>query len=249
MTTILTPAEQATLTATAGRIVPAHDTLPSAGELGVATILEATLAQTPPLRRIFLDGLRAIALASGEQEFSAHSADEQDAMLRAIESAHPAFFNLLVEHTYRAYYALPVVQRALGLSGEPPQPRGYHLSPFDPALLTLQRQRDAVLAQDERLGPRSFTVIGRRLIAQRGGQVTLPAPSSCCPLLRRRDRRELEAGDECVERDDIFVEDVIEGGALLIHALGEVGEDLARALRRRAVAAADNARPGRQAWR
>ena len=141
MTTILTPAEQATLAAATARLIPAHDTLPSAGELGVATILEATLAQTPPLRRPFLDGLRAITLASGDQDFVAHSADEQDAILRTIEAAHPAFFNLLVEHTYRAYYALPVVQRALGLSGEPPQPRGYQLPPFDPALLTVQRQR------------------------------------------------------------------------------------------------------------
>jgi len=141
MTTILTQAEQALLTATVSRIVPAHDTLPSAGELGVATTIEATLAQTTSLRRTFLDGLHTIKLASGDREFPVHSADEQDAILRTIEATHPAFFSLLVEHTYRAYYALPVVQRALGLSGEPPQPRGYQLPPFDPALLIPQRQR------------------------------------------------------------------------------------------------------------
>ncbi len=141
MTTILTPAEQATLTAATARIIPAHDNLPGAGDLGVATTIETTLAQTPPLRRALLNGLHAIALASGDQEFPAHSADEQDAVLQTIEETHPAFFTLLVEHTYRGYYALPVVQRALGLSGEPPQPRGYQLPPFDPALLTIQRQR------------------------------------------------------------------------------------------------------------
>ncbi len=141
MTTILTATERATLTATVSQIIPAHDTLPSAGELGVAATIEAILAQTTSLRRTFLDGIRAIALASGDREFSAHSADEQDIMLRTIEAAHPAFFTLLVEHTYRGYYALPVVQRALGLSGEPPQPRGYQMPPFDPALLTIQRQR------------------------------------------------------------------------------------------------------------
>lgn len=141
MTAILTGAERAILTAAVSRIVPTYDTLPSAGDLGVSATIEAILAQTPALRRTFLDGLHAIALASGDQEFSAQSADEQDTILRTIEVAHPVFFNLLVEHTYRGYYALPVVQRALGLSGEPPQPRGYEMLPFNPALLTLQRQR------------------------------------------------------------------------------------------------------------
>ncbi len=141
MTAILTTAERATLATTLNRIIPAHETLPGAGDLGVAATIEATMVQSPVLRRTFLDGLRAITLASGERDFGAYPADEQDAILRAIEAADPLGFSLLVEYTYRGYYALPVVQRALGLSGEPPQPRGYQMPPFDPALLTLQRQR------------------------------------------------------------------------------------------------------------
>jgi hypothetical protein len=46
----------------------------------------------------------------------------------------------LVEHTYRGYYTLPVVRRAVGVD-RPPQPIGYELPPFDPALLAVQRQR------------------------------------------------------------------------------------------------------------
>lgn len=141
MTAILTTAERATLVAAVNRIVPAHDTVPGAGDLGVATTIEAAMTQSPVLRRTFLDGLRAITLASGDREFGDYSADEQEAILRAVEVADPLVFSLLVDHTYRGYYALPVVQRALGLSGEPPQPRGYQMPPFDPALLTLQRQR------------------------------------------------------------------------------------------------------------
>ncbi|HEY8598557.1 MAG TPA: gluconate 2-dehydrogenase subunit 3 family protein [Thermomicrobiales bacterium] len=141
MTTILTGAEHALLTAAVSRIVPAHGTLPSAGDLGVPATIAAAFAQTPSLRRTFLDGLQAIDLASGDQDFPARSADEQDAILRTVEATHPVFFTLLVDHTYRGYYALPIVQRALGLSGEPPQPRGYTMAPFDPALLTIQRQR------------------------------------------------------------------------------------------------------------
>jgi hypothetical protein len=138
---VLTATELAVLAATANRIVPARDALPGAGDLGIPTTIEQTLSQSPALRRMFLDGLHAIDRSGDEPGFAARSDDEQDALLRAVESAHPVFFDLLVEHTYRGYYALPIVQRELGLSGEPPQPRGHQLPPFDPALLTIQRQR------------------------------------------------------------------------------------------------------------
>jgi len=99
------------------------------------------MSTSPALRRSILDVLRAIDYRSGEQGFAALSGEEQDTCLRTVEQANPDSFALLVEHTYRGYYVLLAVQRALGLSGNPPQPEGYHLAPFDPALLAKQRQR------------------------------------------------------------------------------------------------------------
>ena len=141
MMAILTATEREVLTAALNRIIPGRDALPGAGDLGLPATIERALTRAPALRRVFLDGLRAIEFAGGESGFAARAADEQDALLRAVEVAEPIFFALLVEHTYRGYYALPVVQRALGLSGEPPQPHGHRLPPFDPALLAAQRQR------------------------------------------------------------------------------------------------------------
>lgn len=141
MATILADDEQALLVAVANCLIPAREAVPGAGDLGVAATIERALSADPSLRRTFLDGLRAIALAAGERGFAAHEVEEQEAVLRSVEGAEPTFFALLVEHTYRGYYTLPEVQRGLGLSGEPPQPRGYHLAPFDPALLAKQRQR------------------------------------------------------------------------------------------------------------
>lgn len=138
---ILTATERAILTAALNRIVPGRDALPGAGDLGLPAIIERALTQAPALRRVFLDGLRALDVAGGESGFAVHTPGEQDALLRSVEAVEPAFFALLVEHTYRGYYALPIVQRALGLSGEPPQPHGHRLPPFDPALLAVQRQR------------------------------------------------------------------------------------------------------------
>jgi hypothetical protein len=142
MTAILTAAERATLAATLNILIPARANLPGAGDLGVAVAIEREMEQAPPLRRALLDALRAIEFASGEPGFLARTPDEQEALLHTVEAAEPASFALLVEHAYRGYYVLPAVQRALGLSGEPPQPQGYQLAPFDPALLAKQRQRE-----------------------------------------------------------------------------------------------------------
>ena len=145
----LTPAQRATLAAALNQIVPARDALPGAGDLGVAAAIERTLAGAPALLRLFLDGLRAIDLAAGDAAFADLPGGRQEALLRDVEAAQPAFFAALVEHTYRGYYTLPAVQRGLGLSGEPPQPRGHRLAPFDPALLAVQRQRAPFWRQTE----------------------------------------------------------------------------------------------------
>ena len=126
------------LTAVLNRIVPANGSLAGAGDLDVATAIEQTLSDSPYLRRVFLDGLRDIAIASAADFASLPPAAQTD-ILQRVEQAQPTFFAALVEHTYRGYYTHPQVQRTLG--SRPPQPIGYNLPPFDPALLDLQRRR------------------------------------------------------------------------------------------------------------
>lgn len=138
---MLTGGERAILAAALNRLVPACEALPGAGDLGVAATIERELAGDGALRRLFLDGLRALDLAAGARGFVGLDVEAQEGVLRAVEGTDAPFFSLLVDHTYRGYYGLPIVQRAIGLSGEPPQPRGYQLAPFDPALLALQRRR------------------------------------------------------------------------------------------------------------
>jgi len=124
------------------RIVPAHGALGAAGDLGVVASIERTLAEAPRLRRLLMDGLMQIAIASQRlmaAEFDALDAGRQTSVLRAVEEASPTFFLALVEHAYRGYYTLPVVQRTVG--GRPPQPLGYELPQFDPTILDQQRQR------------------------------------------------------------------------------------------------------------
>jgi hypothetical protein len=141
---LLSAAQRAMLTAVLNQLIPAREALPGAGDLGLAAAVERSLGAVPAWRRLLLDGLAEIMLVTARQadgDFVALAADQQEAVLRAVERAQPLFFAALVDHTYRAYYTLPAVQAALGLADRPPQPLGYPLEPFDPALLAQQRQR------------------------------------------------------------------------------------------------------------
>lgn len=145
---VLDEDQRALLTAVLDRLVPARAGLAGAGGRGGAAVLERTLAASPALRRLFFEGLLAIDLQSASHSvtevargFTELAPDEQDAALREVEIALPAFFAALVDHAYRGYYTRPEVHRLIGHESRPPQPLGHHLPPFDPALLARQRER------------------------------------------------------------------------------------------------------------
>jgi len=126
------------------RIVPARADLPGAGDLGVGQAIEGTMAESVPLRRLFLDGLTEIDLASLRLTGRALPELDEAAQVRVletVEAARPALFAALVDHTYRGYYTLPAVHAAIGYDSRPPQPLGHELPAFDLALLDRQRER------------------------------------------------------------------------------------------------------------
>lgn len=144
---VLDDAQTALLAAVLNRIVPAADGMPGAGDLGVTATIDRTLAAYPLLRRLVHDGLVEIEIESARQADGAGAGfidlagDRQDAALRSVEAAYPAFFAALIEHTYRGYYTDPRVYAAIGYAHRPPQPLGHKLPLFDPSLLERQRQR------------------------------------------------------------------------------------------------------------
>ena len=145
-----TAAQQEFLRGILNRIVPAGGNFPGAGDLGVAAYLDAVVGRTADLRRLFAEGLVQVTIASLAQdgrEFVNMSDDQKDAVLRHVETANPAFFEALVQHTYSGYYSHPVVVRLLGLEVWPPQPRGHHLEPFDLGLLDNITQRGPLYRQ------------------------------------------------------------------------------------------------------
>ena len=145
MPPILSPEQRALLVAVLDRIVPPREGLAGAGGLGVDAAIERTLALTPHLRRLFLEGLAEIEVTVARQSdraFGSLDAVVQEQVLRAVEAAQPVFFAALVEHTYRGYYILPEVHALIGYESRPPQPLGYALAPFHEGLLALQRNRE-----------------------------------------------------------------------------------------------------------
>lgn len=135
---VLSEEQRALLRVVCNRIVPAHGTVAGAGDLGVGSSIERTLAETARLRRLFLDGLALIEVTARRRsgmEFGTLQEDGQVAVLESVERSAPPFFTALVEHTYRGYYTQPATR------ARPPQPIGYELPPFDPSLLDTQRQR------------------------------------------------------------------------------------------------------------
>ena len=113
------------------RLLPAVGELPGAGGLGLAAGIPG-VTSAPVLD----------ALPPG---FAAQAKEEQVTALRAVEAAAPAAFAVLVKAAYTAYYAdrrvLAAIETATGYAARPPQPLGYELEPFDPALLEVVRNR------------------------------------------------------------------------------------------------------------
>lgn len=141
---VLSDEQRALLTSVLDRIVPPNGSVPGAGGLGLASVIDRTLTQTPKLRRIFLNGLAEIEVVSQRQSgqpFGGLDPATQESLLQAVEQAEPDFFAALVEHAYRGYYTHPQVHAAIGYPGRAPQPLGHQLAPFRDELLQLQRGR------------------------------------------------------------------------------------------------------------
>lgn len=126
------------------RIIPASGAFPGAGDLGVASYVDAVGGGSAELRRLFAHGVTQIDITSQElyaQAFLRLSDHQRDAVLRHVEAKHSEFFSALITHTYSGYYSNPLIIRLLGLDIRPPQPRGYELEPLDLTLLERVKQR------------------------------------------------------------------------------------------------------------
>ena len=126
------------------RIIPPHEKLPGAGELGVADHIASVVGRSVASRRLFIDGLAEIGIVSHRRyskEFVDLAGEEKDEVLRAVESDEPDFFDALVQHTYNGYYTSQKIIPLIGLEARPPQPRGHSLETGNLALIENVKKR------------------------------------------------------------------------------------------------------------
>ena len=129
------------------RIIPPSGNFPGAGELDVVSYIDQSVGQSAELKRLFASGLAEIVVKSEAlvpEGFIGLSGEQQDQILRQIESEFPAFFRFLLHNTYSGYYINPKIVELLGLESRSPQPKGYELEPGDFSLLANVRKRGQV---------------------------------------------------------------------------------------------------------
>ena len=140
------PDQTALMTSVVDRLIPREDDHPSASEAGAVESIDAAVADSATLPRLFLTGLNRIeieSLRSGGARFSDLRDELQDQVLNLVETRDSAFFEALIGQTYNAYYTNPAAVSALGLDPRPPQPSGYEVDAGASALKLL----DSVIAR------------------------------------------------------------------------------------------------------
>ena len=85
------------------------------------------------------------AIACLSPNFLGSDAARRIAAVAEWERKEPAVFARFITAAYSSYYLAPAVLKAVeqvsGYAARPPQPEGYRLPPFDPALLAVPSSR------------------------------------------------------------------------------------------------------------
>jgi hypothetical protein len=123
-------------------IPPSPDgTLPGAGELGLAAIIEEAAPGFAAAAAEGLSELERRAAARGAEGFADLDLADRSALLAEYASDAPAFLPPLIFRAYAHYYQHPAVVTGLGLEARPPHPLGYELEAGDLSGLDAVRAR------------------------------------------------------------------------------------------------------------
>lgn len=126
--------DRALLAGLLDEIIPASPdgSIPSAGALGIADFVFDRLAEHPEQQMIRGGLERAGALAAeAGGAFAGLDSHTRTGIVSRLEGREPAFFALLIRHTYMGYYSRSDIRPLFGLSDQPTQPLGYDV-PSEP---------------------------------------------------------------------------------------------------------------------
>ncbi len=129
-------------------LIPGDADFPAPGTIDLATAMlgherfaafaEAALGRLPP-------------------DFGSLANADAVAAVAALEAADPEGFGALLIGLYSLYYVHPAVlaavERVSGYAARPPQPEGYRLAPFDPAVVAIPASRGRLYRETEEQRP------------------------------------------------------------------------------------------------
>ena len=109
MASFLSTDQRTLLDGVLDRLIPPSGAMPGAGQTGAADYLDVEAGKSPRLARLFVAGLRSIETTAARRgsSFTEMSSEQQDDVLKHVESSKSAFFETLLMHTYNGYYSDP----------------------------------------------------------------------------------------------------------------------------------------------
>ena len=122
------------------RIIPAVGDLPSAGQMGLIDEIVQLAAKQKRFEDLFHSAISAFE--SNIPDFLNSSESVQDENLKTFESNNPEHFNTIRTIVYIVYYKDSRVHKRIGWDGQPPQPQGYEMDPWDESVLENARKRE-----------------------------------------------------------------------------------------------------------
>ena len=131
---------ESVLTAVLDRLIPAVDSLPAAGQMGLAP---AVVRMAGGQERFWILFTRAMeSFVSQNPSFVTIDGDEQDRAIRSFEADSRRQFSVILDICYIVYYKDPAVHKRIGWESRTPQPDGNEMAPWDESALDNIRQRE-----------------------------------------------------------------------------------------------------------
>ena len=122
------------------RMIPAVGDLPSAGQMGLIDEIEELATKQKRFENLFHSAIAAFE--SNIPDFLTSSESLQDENLKTFELNTPEHFNTIRTIVYIVYYKDSRVHKRIGWDGQPPQPQGYEMDPWDESVLENARKRE-----------------------------------------------------------------------------------------------------------
>ena len=122
------------------RMIPAVGDLPSAGQMGLIDEIVELAAKQKRFEDLFHSAITAFE--SKTPDFLTSSESLQDENLKTFELNTPEHFNTIRTIVYIVYYKDSRVHKRIGWDGQPPQPQGYEMDPWDESVLENARKRE-----------------------------------------------------------------------------------------------------------